>query len=60
MPTIDYCSPLKLFEYMASGTPIIANNYVTIREVLEDEKDAFLINGDNDKDLNEVFKKSKK
>ncbi len=59
VPTINYCSPLKLFEYMASGTPIIANNYVTIREVLEDEKDAFLINGDKDKDLNEVFKKVK-
>jgi len=33
-----YTSPLKLFEYMASGRPIIASNLPSIREVL---------NGDN-------------
>ena len=31
-----YMSPLKMFEYMASGTPIIASDLPSIREVLDD------------------------
>ncbi|MBH41826.1 MAG: glycosyl transferase family 1 [Candidatus Magasanikbacteria bacterium] len=30
-----YTSPLKLFEYMASGVPILASNIPSIREVLD-------------------------
>ena len=32
-----YMSPLKLFEYMASGVPIISSDLPSIREVLNDE-----------------------
>ncbi len=31
-----YMSPMKLFEYMASGTPIVTTDLPTIREVLDD------------------------
>ncbi|HSB26848.1 MAG TPA: glycosyltransferase, partial [Pyrinomonadaceae bacterium] len=33
--TIDYASPMKLFEYMASGKPIVASGVGAIREVLQ-------------------------
>lgn len=32
-----YTSPLKLFEYMAAGRPIVASNLPSIREVLSDD-----------------------
>ncbi len=37
-----YMSPLKLFEYMASGTPIITSDLPSIREILS-EKNAFFV-----------------
>ena len=50
-----YASPLKLFEYMASGTPILASDFGAIREVLN-EKNAFLFDPDNINDLIEKIK----
>ena len=47
VPTINYCSPLKIFEYMAAGRTIVAHDFPTIREVLENEKDAILCEPDN-------------
>jgi len=41
-----YMSPLKMFEYMASGTPVVATDLPSIREVLS-EKNAILIQPDN-------------
>ncbi len=41
-----YTSPLKMFEYMASGTPIVAFDIPSIKEVLN-EKNAFLANPDS-------------
>lgn len=37
----DYTSPLKLFEYLASGTPIIASNLPSLREVVTDKEVIF-------------------
>ncbi len=40
--TIDYCSPLKMFEYMAAGRIIVGHAFPTIREVLTDGQSAYL------------------
>lgn len=32
----DYCSPMKMFEYLACGRPIISSDLPVIREVLND------------------------
>jgi glycosyltransferase involved in cell wall biosynthesis len=47
-----YSSPLKLFEYMASGIPILASKIGAIREVL-DEKNSFLFDLDKRGDFEE-------
>ncbi len=38
-----YTSPLKLFEYMASGRPIVASDLPALREVLTDGDNAMLV-----------------
>ena len=38
-----YTSPLKLFEYMAAGRPIVASNLPALREVLKDGENALLV-----------------
>lgn len=59
----EYTSPLKLFEYMASGTPIAASDVPALREVLT-EKEAIFFKPDDERSLadaitrglhNEVF-----
>jgi len=45
-----YTSPLKMFEYMASGAPIVASNLPSLKEVLN-ENNSFLFKADNPKDL---------
>lgn len=37
-----YTSPMKLFEYMASGTPIIASDVPSLREVLNSDNALFV------------------
>ncbi len=39
-----FTSPLKMFEYLASGTPIISSNLKVLREILKNNHNAFLIN----------------
>lgn len=39
---VDYASPLKLFEYMALGRPVVAPAQPNIMEILTDGKDALL------------------
>jgi glycosyltransferase involved in cell wall biosynthesis len=38
-----YTSPMKLFEYLAAGTPIIASDLPSIREVLRHGENAWLV-----------------
>jgi glycosyltransferase involved in cell wall biosynthesis len=45
-----YTSPIKMFEYMASGRPIIASDLPSIREILN-EKNALLFEAGNPSDL---------
>jgi glycosyltransferase involved in cell wall biosynthesis len=51
-----YMSPLKIFEYMASGKPIVASDLPSIREVLN-ESNSILIKPADDAELAEAVKK---
>ena len=46
-PTADWMSPLKMFEYMAAGRPIIASNLEAIKNVLTHGEDAWLVEADD-------------
>lgn len=56
VPTMNYCSPLKLFEYMASGKTIIAHDFITIREVIRHKENGYLVNPDNNSFLMDTLK----
>ena len=43
----QYMSPLKMFEYMASGKPIIASDLPVLREVLKQGRNAILVDPDD-------------
>lgn len=48
LPTLDtpsarYTCPLKMFEYMACGRPIVASDLLPVREVLADDVNASLV-----------------
>lgn len=45
--TSSWMSPLKIFEYMASGRPMIASDLPVLREVLKDGHNALLVSPDN-------------
>jgi glycosyltransferase involved in cell wall biosynthesis len=42
-----YTSPLKLFEYLAFGVPIVASDLPAIREILTDGRTALLVPPDD-------------
>ena len=52
----SYTSPLKLFEYMVSGRPIISSNLPSIGEILN-ENNSLFVEPDNDQQLTEAIKK---
>lgn len=41
----EYTSPMKLFEYMASGTPIVSSDLPSVREVLSEKSCVFVSPG---------------
>ena len=41
--TAKWMSPMKMFEYMASGLPIISSDLPVLREVLDDMRNAILV-----------------
>lgn len=47
VPTINYCSPLKIFEYMATKRLIVSIGFPTIKEILTDKYDSYLAEPDN-------------
>ena len=49
-----YTSPLKLFEYMASGRPIVASGLASVREVLDDGGNAVLYEANSAEGLAEA------
>ena len=48
---------MKLFEYMAAGRAIIASNLPSIREILESERNAVLVEPDEPRLLAEGIKR---
>jgi glycosyltransferase involved in cell wall biosynthesis len=51
-----YTSPMKLFEYMASGRPIVASRLPSVLEIVDDTK-TILVSPDDEKALAESIKK---
>lgn len=49
--TINYCSPLKVFEYMAAGRIIVAHGFNTIKEVLHHGKNSYIVEPESIEDL---------
>ena len=45
---VEYASPLKLFEYLALGRPVVAPDTPNIREVLENGSNALLFDPEDD------------
>jgi glycosyltransferase involved in cell wall biosynthesis len=50
-----YTSPLKLFEYLAAGRPIVASDLPALREVLRDNENARLVPPDDPQALAEAL-----
>jgi glycosyltransferase involved in cell wall biosynthesis len=56
--TASYMSPMKMFEYMATGRTIIASDLPVLREVL-DESNAALCNPDDISDWRDALLRAK-
>lgn len=48
-------SPLKLFDYMSCGLPVIATNFGQIGEVIENERNGILVNNDLDEIIESIL-----
>jgi len=54
----DFTSPIKLFEYMASGRPIVATSIPSVSEILEDGVNAVLVPPDSAEALSQGIKRA--
>lgn len=50
-----YTSPLKMFEYMSSGSPIVASDILSFRDILN-EKNSVLVAPDDPKEMADGIK----
>jgi len=48
---IKFTSPLKMFEYLAMGKPIIASEFPVFKEVLRNDFNALLVNAESENDF---------
>jgi glycosyltransferase involved in cell wall biosynthesis len=53
----DYGSPMKIFEYMASGKPVVAPDYQPLRDVIKDGIDGLLFRPNDPRPLSCVLEK---
>ena len=63
LDTSGWMSPIKLFEYMSSGVPIISSSHQVLKEILIHQKNAFIVKTNNvvdwDLAINKVLKNKK-
>jgi len=54
-PDAEYYSPLKLFEYMAAGKPIVATYTDAFAEVLTDSENCIFVSSGDSKEMSEAI-----
>jgi len=54
--TADFCSPMKMGEYLAAGKPILSSNLPSLVEVLNDEVNAIVCSPDNSEEWDKKLK----
>lgn len=55
--SLEFTTPIKLFEYMAAGVPIVASDIPSLRFYLEHKVNAWLFEPDNPESLSEGIKR---
>jgi len=55
--TVKWMSPMKMFEYMSVGVPIISSDLKVLREVLNNDKNAVLVKSDQPDEWANAIKK---
>lgn len=53
--TVEWMSPMKLFEYMSTGVPIVSSDLPVLREVLLSKKNCLLVDASNSDDWNNAI-----
>lgn len=49
--SIAYASPMKVFDYLAAGKPIVASDFPVLREIFRHAQNAFLVPADCEQEL---------